>query len=250
MSPRSPSVVTEAAPPSPKPKPAALRAEAAHSGARQALDVARKPLAEAERRAQRLDTEAKTLAKLLHVDTKNLWPSVLDDLTVEKGYETALGAALGDDLEAPVDPPAPMRWAGADIDPTDPTLPEGAEPLGSHVKAPPELARRLAQIGVIERADAPQLAKLLKPGQRLVSRDGDLWRWDGFSVAANAPTGAARRLAGKNRLADIEAELQAVARRGRGQTSCRRSGRSRGCRRRRGRDHSARALARAAARSP
>jgi chromosome segregation protein len=188
----------------------ALRAEAAHSGARQALDVARKPLAEAERRAQRLDTEAKTLARLLHVDTKNLWPAVLDDLTVEKGYETALGAALGDDLEAPVDPQAPMRWGGADIDPTDPTLPQGAEALGSHVNAPPELARRLAQIGVIERTDAPQLAKQLKPGQRLVSRDGDLWRWDGFSVAANAPTGAARRLAGRNRLADIEAELQAV----------------------------------------
>ena len=51
---------------------------------------------------------------------------------------------------------------------------------------------------------------LLKPGQRLVSKDGDLWRWDGFLVAANAPTGAARRLAGKNRLADIEAELQTV----------------------------------------
>jgi chromosome segregation protein len=189
---------------------AALRAEAAHSAARQALDVARKPLAEAERRAQRLDTEAKTLARLLHVDTKNLWPAVLDDLTVEKGYETALGAALGDDLEAPVDAQAPMRWAGADIDPSDPILPDGAEPLGRHVTAPPELARRLAQIGVVERADAPQLAKLLKPGQRLVSRDGDLWRWDGFSVAANAPTGAARRLAGKNRLADIEAELLAV----------------------------------------
>jgi chromosome segregation protein len=189
---------------------AALRAEAGHSAARQALDVARKPLAEAERRAQRLDTEAKTLARLLHVDTKNLWPAVLDDLAVEKGYETALGAALGDDLEAPVDPQSPMRWAGADIDPADPVLPEGAEPLAYHVIAPPELARRLAQIGVVERADAPRLAKQLKPGQRLVSRDGDLWRWDGFSVAANAPTGAARRLAGKNRLADIEAELQAV----------------------------------------
>ena len=85
----------------------ALRAEAAHSAARQALDVARGPLAEAERRAQRLDTEAKTLAKLLHVDTKNLWPAVIDDLTVEKGYEAALGAALGDDLEAPIDPSAP-----------------------------------------------------------------------------------------------------------------------------------------------
>ena len=52
----------------------------------------------------------------------------------------------------------------------------------------------------------------LKPGQRLVSREGDLWRWDGFSVAANAPTGAARRLAGKNRLTDIEAELDALRR--------------------------------------
>ena len=187
---------------------AALRAEAAHSAARQALDVARKPLAEAERRVQRLDTEAKTLAKLLHVDTKNLWPAVIDDLTVEKGYESALGAALGDDLEAPVDPSAPMRWAGAEIDPADPALPEGVEALGNHVTAPKELARRLAQIGVIERADAERLARLLKPGQRLVARDGDLWRWDGFSVAANAPTGAARRLAGKNRLADIEAELQ------------------------------------------
>jgi chromosome segregation protein len=191
---------------------ATVRAEAAHSGARQALDVARGPLAEAERRAQRLDTEAKTLAKLLHVDTKNLWPAVNDDLTVEKGYEAALGAALGDDLEAPIDPSAPMRWAGAAIEPSDPVLPDGVEALSALVRAPEQLARRLAQIGVIAREDAPRLTPLLKPGQRLVSRDGDLWRWDGFSVAANAPTGAARRLAGKNRLADIEAELTAVRR--------------------------------------
>ena len=188
----------------------AMRAETANSGARQALDVARMPLAEAERRAQRLDTESKTLARLLHVDTKNLWPAVIDDLTVEKGYEAALGAALGDDLEAPVDPSAPMRWAGAAIEPDDPQLPEGADPLRQYVKAPKELSRRIVQIGVVERTDGPRLAALLKPGQRLVSKDGDLWRWDGFSVSANAPTGAARRLAGKNRLADIETELQAV----------------------------------------
>jgi chromosome segregation protein len=54
------------------------------------------------------------------------------------------------------------------------------------------------------------LAQSLKPGQRLVSREGDLWRWDGFWVAANAPTGAARRLAERNRLTDIEQELQAA----------------------------------------
>ncbi|WP_146617966.1 hypothetical protein, partial [Rhodoplanes serenus] len=58
------------------------------------------------------------------------------------------------------------------------------------------------------RADGPRLAALLKTGQRLVSPEGDLWRWDGFAVAAHAPTSAARRLAERNRLADIEAELE------------------------------------------
>ena len=51
------------------------------------------------------------------------------------------------------------------------------------------------------------MAGLLKPGQRLVSREGDLWRWDGFVVAAHAPTGAARRLAERGRLQAIEGEL-------------------------------------------
>jgi chromosome segregation protein len=188
----------------------ALRAEAAHSGARQALDVARKPLAEAERRANRLETEAKTLRKLLHVDSGQLWPAVIDDLQVAKGYETALGAALGDDLEAPVDPQAPMRWGGAAIAPSDPALPEGVEALSDHVTAPVELHRRLRQIGLVDRAEAARFAAQLKPGQRLVSREGDLWRWDGFAVAANAPTGAARRLAERNRLAEIEQELDAA----------------------------------------
>jgi chromosome segregation protein len=143
----------------------------------------------------------------LHVENKNLWPAVIDDLVVEKGYEAALAAALGDDLDAPIDPAAPMRWAGAPIDQADPALPSGAEPLANRVRAPQELARRMQQIGLIVREDAARLLPMLKPGQRLVSREGDLWRWDGFSVAANAPTGAARRLAAKNRLADIESEL-------------------------------------------
>jgi chromosome segregation protein len=189
---------------------AALRAEAAHSAARQGLDAARGPLDQAERRLQRLDAEGKTLTRVLGIDAQKLWPAALDLLTVEKGFEAALGAALGDDLEAPIDPAAAMRWAGAAIDPADPALPAGARALAQHVTAPPELARRLAQIGVVERAAGSRLAALLKPGQRLVSREGDLWRWDGFAAAANAPTAAARRLAQKNRFADLERELAAA----------------------------------------
>jgi chromosome segregation protein len=187
---------------------AALAAETAHAAARAQLEASRAPLAEAERRVQRLETEAKTLSKVLAVESKNLWPPVMDHVSVEKGYEKALGAALGDDLDAPADPSAPMRWMGSTIDPSDPRLPDGADPLLQRVQAPAELARRLNQIGVVSREDGPRLAALLKPGQRLVSPEGDLWRWDGFAAAAHAPTGAARRLAERARLADIEAELQ------------------------------------------
>lgn len=189
---------------------ATTRAEVALSAARQGLDAVRPALVEAERRAHRLEAEAKTLIKLLGGGAPKLWPPIIDLLTVEKGYERALGAALGDDLEAPIDAAAPMRWTGSAIDPSDPPLPPGVEPLASHVTAPVELARRLQQIGVVERTEGPQLARMLKPGQRLVSREGDLWRWDGFAAAADAPSAAARRLAEKNRLFDLGRELEAA----------------------------------------
>ena len=188
----------------------AVDAEIAHAAARAKLEATRNPLAEAERRLQRLETEAKTLSKVLAVETKNLWPPVMDHINVAKGYEKALGAALGDDLDAPVDPTAPMRWMGSAIDPADPSLPEGVEPLLSRVQAPGEMARRLNQIGVVDKDTGNRLASQLKPGQRLVTLEGDLWRWDGFAAAAHAPTGAARRLAERARLADIETELQSA----------------------------------------
>src|SRR5215470_10468530 len=160
---------------------ATTRTEVAVSTARQGLDAVRPPHQEAERRLHRLETEARTLRKVLDVDAQKLWPPVIDLLNVEKGFETALGAALGDDLDAPIDQASPIRWTGATPDPTDPALQDGA-----------------------------RLAASLRPGQRLVSREGDLWRWDGFAAAAEAPTAAARRLAEKNRLADMGQEIESA----------------------------------------
>jgi chromosome segregation protein len=179
-----------------------------HVAARQKLEAARSPLNEADKRVQRLETEARTISKLVNGETKNLWPPIIDGVTVAKGYEKALGAALGDDLDAPVDPSAPMRWTNAGVTAGDPALPEGVEPLAAHVEAPAELARRLAQIGVVPRERGAALVSQLKTGQRLVSPEGDVWRWDGFVAAAHAPTGAARRLAERARLIDIENELE------------------------------------------
>jgi chromosome segregation protein len=187
---------------------AAQTSEAAHAAARQKLEAARAPLAEADKRVQRLETEARTISKLVNGETKNLWPPIIDGVTVAKGYEKALGAALGDDLDAPVDPSAPMRWTNAGLTEGDPALPEGVEPLAAHVEAPVELARRLAQIGVVPRERGAELVSQLRTGQRLVSPEGDVWRWDGFVASAHAPTGAARRLAERARLVDIENELE------------------------------------------
>jgi chromosome segregation protein len=189
--------------------------EADHAAARGRLDAARAdleaaraPLLEADKRAQRLETEAKTIAKILNGESKNLWPPIIDGITVDKGYEKAIGAVLGDDLDAPIDPSAPMRWTGAAVSAEDPALPDGVESLAAHVQAPPELARRLAQIGVVARERGSEFVAQLRTGQRLVSLEGDVWRWDGFVTAAHAPTGAARRLAERARLADIESDLE------------------------------------------
>jgi chromosome segregation protein len=187
---------------------AAQASEAGHVAARSKLESSRAPLNDADRRLQRLETEARTISKLVNGETKNLWPPIIDGVTVAKGYEKALGAALGDDLDAPVDPSAPMRWTNSGVTEGDPALPDGVESLASHVDAPAELARRLAQIGVVAKERGGELVSQLKTGQRLVSLEGDVWRWDGFVAAAHAPTGAARRLAERARLVDIEHELE------------------------------------------
>ncbi|MCC5978307.1 MAG: chromosome segregation protein SMC [Salinarimonas sp.] len=173
--------------------------------AREAENRARGPLAEAERRAQKLETEAATLAKFFAAPNDPGFAPILDAISVDKGFEIALGAALGEDLQAAQDVNAPIHWRALDAD-HDPALPEGVTPLARHVAAPPALTRVLAQIGVVDHAAGARLQSELIPGQVLVTTEGDLWRWDGYAAAADAPSAAARRLAERNRLGDLKRE--------------------------------------------
>ena len=91
-------------------------------------------------------------------------------------------------------------------------MPAQATLLATHVKAPAELARRLAFIGIVaDDAIGAELQAALRPGQQLVTRDGAVWRWDGFTMRAGAPSTAAVRLSQRNRLADIRQQIDAVA---------------------------------------
>jgi chromosome segregation protein len=171
---------------------------------------ARRVYDEARRSAERVETEVSTLRKLLHVSSGHLWPPLVDAISVKAGYEAALGAALGDDLDASGDEAAPVHWRGLPPMADAMLLPAGCEPLSKFVAAPQALARRLAHVGVVERQMGRALQNQLQRGQRLVSKEGDLWRWDGFTSAADAPTAAARRLSERNRLASLEMEATAA----------------------------------------
>ncbi len=152
-----------------------------------------------------LRAERETLVKLLIGARGSDFPPILDRLRVATGYEAALGAALGDDLEAPAVEEAPVHWRQIAVGRHDGALPAGVAPLATHVEAPPELDRRLKQTGIVtSREEGHRLQPQLKPGQRLVTREGDLWRWDGFTATAEAATPAAQRLAERNRLSSIE----------------------------------------------
>ena len=160
----------------------------------------------------RLEAEEQALADILETEGSDLWPPVIDAVTVEAGYEAALGAALGEDLSAPTDEPAPVHWRS--LAPLDdiPALPDGTEPLSRYVQAPSALNRRLGQIGVVaDEAAGRRLADRLAQGQRLVSRDGGLWRWDGYTVSAGAATAATARLEQRNRLGKVRGRIAEAA---------------------------------------
>ncbi len=166
----------------------------------------------AESRAQ-LSAEQRTLAKLLTANQSDLWPPILNDVTVAAGYEAALGVALGDDLTASAAAGALIRWEALPPLENALPLPEGAVPLSQFVQGHTALQRRLRQIGVVEtEAEGNRLSASLAQGQRLVTRHGALWRWDGFRVEAGATTAAETRLKQRARLTEVETELASVER--------------------------------------
>jgi chromosome segregation protein len=172
---------------------------------------------EAEARAERsqatgelnaLEAEVTALSKLLQRDTAE-GGQILDRLQVEQGFEKALGAALADDLRAPeVEGDGPSGWTVLPAYASAQKLPGGITPLSNHVSVPDVLMRRMAQIGLVAADDGPRLQVDLMPGQRLVSLDGDLWRWDGYRAwAEDAPSAAALRLQQLNRLEELKQAL-------------------------------------------
>ena len=175
-----------------------VEAEQGRTAAAEQRDTVETELASARAGLSAAKSEHDALARAL----EHGGGAAIASLKAEPGYERALAAALGEDSDAAIGGDSPRRWVGSEPASGDPVLPAGTECLADHVTAPKELQRRLRQIAVADEDKGQPLAV----GQRLVTRDGRMRRWDGF-VAIGAGAAAAERLLRANRLADLAGQL-------------------------------------------
>ncbi len=174
----------------------AERFEAARGALIVERDTAQSALASARAELAALVSEKNALERAAPKTSGN---RAIDQIRVKPGYERALAAALGDDLDAAVGGEAGRRWLPTNHvhDANGPT-----DRLLGLADAPSELNARLAATIVLDADDG----RILNPGERLVTRDGKLRRWDGFA-ADDDGAAAAEQLQRENRLAALLADV-------------------------------------------
>lgn len=169
----------------------------------------RQTLTAAQKEFERFSAEMATLRKIFESDRGLEFKAVLNEITTQPGFERALSRALGDALNASLDPSAPSFWGSASSA-ERPGLPVGLPPLLPNIKAPEALHAALSQIGFVkDEAEGNAQCAGLKTGQSIVSSNGDYWRWDGLRVRAAAADRHAQLITQKNRLVELEALSQA-----------------------------------------
>ncbi|WP_182356726.1 AAA family ATPase [Komagataeibacter europaeus] len=163
-----------------------------------------------------LEAEADGLARALQSDSDTehapeSGATLAESLHVPTGLETALAVVLSDGLNATLKGRAPREWHDLPATTPAPFPAAGIQPLSTLLDAPPALSRALDAAGLLpDGMDGAALQASLAPGQCLVTRDGALWRWDGYAQAPNLPGRAALRLKQLGRLRELRAELEQV----------------------------------------
>jgi chromosome segregation protein len=179
----------------------ALRLEAEST-----LATARAAAAAAAAEAARLAAEIEGLRAAL-VPQGQAGESATDSVHVPAEWEAAFAAGLEDAQDFALTPTGEKFWR------TLPDLAPGADYPGTTrldtvLEAPACLRRALSRIAVMDDGtDGEALHASLAPGDTLVSRAGDVWRWDGRVVRAGAPSAASIRLRQRRRLRESQAGL-------------------------------------------
>jgi chromosome segregation protein len=189
-------------------------AEAHYIASKKALDDAETALAEVsgtaetalsakreqESQVTRLEAEIDALQYLLADSDDSDGIPIADQLSVIDGMEEVLAGYFADELTAPVGRGSKRFWReGAKANNLQP--PAGTLALSKFISGAPALGASLAGVGIVEdskTAEAMQFSLL--PGQAVATRNGSLWRWDGFVRHASQSDQNAERIRQRRRL--------------------------------------------------
>ena len=146
------------------------------------------------------------LTKLFESDEKNI---VINYLKFPNGFEKAIEAALGHGLKASLEKSS-IEWRNIDQQSLK-SLPEEIKSLSDYTKGVPEVLNILKLTGLVDNSEQGDLLQhKLIPGQQLVTKNGGLWRWDGYTHTENAKTPANQILQNKTNLIELTSKINSL----------------------------------------
>jgi chromosome segregation protein len=106
---------------------------------------------------------------------------IIDYIDFEDSLEKALASVFGDELMASINKEHYTYWKKLSNFNEEVKFPAGVIPFSKIIKAPENLKKKLDYIGLVEnKENIDVLQNNLSDGQILVSKIGEVWRWDGF----------------------------------------------------------------------
>ena len=135
---------------------------------------------------------------------KNTEKNIIKKIVVDKNYELAFYLALGDGIESSNDKESSVVWNNLNSSASHP-LPANVTPAYKYVNGPKEIQLFLSQLGIVNnKEDGNKYQRNLKPGQVLVSKNGELWRWDGLYIKDGRKTITYKRITSTTKLIELE----------------------------------------------
>ena len=112
--------------------------------------------------------------------------SLLNNISFEKEYENSVAAIFGKELLASLDKDEVFYWSENTVEEVKSSFNFPCIVASEIIKAPDRISNKLKNIAIIEDlSKGYEFHKNLKPGQAIVDKEGNLWRWDGLFVSSS-----------------------------------------------------------------
>ena len=112
--------------------------------------------------------------------------SLLNNISFEKEYENSVAAIFGKELLASLDKDEVFYWSENIVEEVKSSFDFPCIVASEIIKAPDRISNKLKNVAIVEDlSKGYEFHKNLKPGQAIVDKEGNLWRWDGLFVSSS-----------------------------------------------------------------